>query len=224
MYASPPATADLTLDPLPIARLAGIALFVIILSGIWADGIGRPAFIFPDDAAATAVAISASPDLFRLTLAADLAKTLASITLAGLAFLLLRPAGPGLARAAMALRLTQAALLGAGLILTAGIPMALQSGSDATVLRLTELHATLRHTGLIALGLNSLLISVLLSRIHDLPRLVALGIRAAGVVYLAGTAVRFLFPDLHGLIEPAYLLPLVAETALGLWLLTRDPI
>lgn len=51
------------------------------------------------------------------------------------------------------------------------------------------------------------------------PRILGLGIGLSGVVYLTGSLLRFAAPDLQALVAPAYLLPLIAETAFCLWLL-----
>jgi len=71
------------------------------------------------------------------------------------------------------------------------------------------------------LGVNCLLMAVLLLRSGGVPRIIGGGIGAAGLVYLAGSLARLLVPDALALVQPAYLLPLVAESALCLWLIVR---
>ena len=205
----------------PNARLAGLAYLVIIACGVWAEGIARPSLITPGDAAATAQAISQNLPLFRASLGADLAMGVADVLLAVLFFLLLRGYGAGLALFALTFRLIQAGLIGASLILLAGVPMALETGMDDTALLLTRLHASGYDIGLVFFGVNCLLMSVLLIRSPGTPGLLAYGIGASGIVYLAGSATRLFAPDLLPLVEPAYLLPLLAESALCLWLLIR---
>ena len=207
----------------PLARLAGLSYLVIILCGVWAEGIARPSLISPGDAAATAEGITANLPLFRASLGADLAMGLADVALAVFFFLLLRPFGPGLALFAMTFRLIQAALIGASLVLLAGVPAALEAGMPDTALLLTALHGTGYDIGLVFFGVNCLLMAVLLTR-AGLPRALALGIGAAGLVYLTGSAARLFAPDLHPVIQPAYLVPLLAESALCLWLLIRGRI
>ena len=43
----------------------------------------------------------------------------------------------------------------------------------------------------------------------------------AAVVYLAGSFTRFVFPDYLAIMEPVYILPLLAESSFCLWLLVR---
>ena len=123
----------------------------------------------------------------------------------------------------MTFRLIQAALIGASLVLLAGVPAALEAGMPDTALLLTALYGTGYDIGLVFFGVNCLLMAVLLTR-AGLPRALSLGIGAAGLVYLAGSAARLFAPDLHPVIQPAYLVPLLAESALCLWLLIRGRI
>jgi hypothetical protein len=44
-------------------------------------------------------------------------------------------------------------------------------------------------------------------------------IALAGCVYLLGSATRFLAPEVNALMQPAYLVPVVAELSFALWLL-----
>ena len=57
-----------------------------------------------------------------------------------------------------------------------------------------------------------------------MPRAITAGIGAAGLVYIAGGFLRLLAPALMPLFEPAYLIALVAEVALALWLLVTGRI
>ncbi|MEP3332276.1 DUF4386 family protein [Sedimentitalea sp.] len=61
--------------------------------------------------------------------------------------------------------------------------------------------------------------AVLIVQSGFFPRVLGLGIGLSSLVYLSGSILRFIAPDLHGIIAPAYVVPLVAETAFCLWLL-----
>ncbi|NNK66559.1 MAG: DUF4386 domain-containing protein [Rhodobacteraceae bacterium] len=204
-----------------LIRLAGLAYLVIILCGVWAEGVVRGSLVIPGDASATADAIRAALGLFRASLLADATMALADITLAVLFFTLLRHIQPVLALLAMVLRLVQAGLIGASLIALAAVPGLVTSGDDSLALTFIGLHATGYDIGLIFFAVNCGLMAVLLSRSGGVPRVIVYGIAAAGAVYLTGSILRLLAPELAAGFAPAYLIPLVAESALCLWLLIR---
>ena len=85
---------------------------------------------------------------------------------------------------------------------------------------MTELHAIGYDVGLILFAVNSVLMSVLLWR-SDVPKVIAVGIAASGLVYATGSLTRLVAPDWVVVMEPAYLIPMIAESALCLWLLIR---
>ena len=209
------------MTPTALPRLAGVLYLVIILCGVWSEAAVRAQLIDPGDAAATAEAVGARLELFRASLAADTVMALADVALAVVFFVLLRPAGPGLALAAMVFRLVQAAVIGASLVAMAGMIPALEQGEDALALVLAQIHAAGYDIGLIFFGVNCALLCALLLRSGGVPRAVAWGIGAAGAVYLAGSYLRLLAPAWHAGFQPAYLVPLLAESALCLWLLVR---
>jgi len=99
----------------------------------------------------------------------------------------------------------------------------LQSGAmdDSADLALIfiAMHAYGYDLGLIFFGVNCLLTAVLIVQSGFVPRVLGIGIGLSGLVYLSGSILRFLAPELHGIVAPAYVVPLVAETAFGLWLL-----
>ena len=202
-------------------RLAGALYLVIILCGVWSEGFVRSALIVPGDAAATAEAIGAQMGLFRASLVADLAMALADVGLAVVFLVLLRPCGELLALVATAFRLVQAALIGASLVALGGVIPALEQGEDALALGLTAIHAGGYDLGLVFFGVTCFAMCALLLRSGGVPRAICWGIGGSGVVYIAGSLLRILAPDWHAGFQPAYLLPLLSESALCLWLLIR---
>lgn len=205
-------------DP-KLTRLAGALYLVIILCGVWSEGFARAQLIFPSDTAATFAALKARPGLLGLSIAADTVMALADVALAVLFLHLLRPLGPILATCAAALRLVQAAVIAASLILLAGVFPLLAGPETGLAAQFAAMHGAGYDIGLIFFGVNSLLMAVLLRRAGDVPRPVWLGVAAAGLVYLTGSYLRLLAPGLHATFQIAYLVPLLAETALCLWLL-----
>ena len=216
-------TAPISLAaPMGAARLAGALYLLIMLLGLTSEVALRGSLITPGDAAATATAILARPGTLRLSLAADTVMALADVALAVLLYLLLRPVDVALALMAMVFRLVQAALIAMSLLFQYGALLILQAGGapDAAMLAL-QLHGHGYDLGLVFFGVNSLLTGWLLVISGYVPKLLGGLIAAAGVVYILGSAILFMAPAMAGLFAPAYLLPVLSETAFCLWLLVR---
>lgn len=219
---------DRSPDPKRLARIAGLLYVVIIACGMWSEVNVRLFLINAGDTADTAQNVVLHENLFRLSFAADTVMALADVALAVLLYLLLRPAGPLLSLLAMAFRLVQAALIGASLlfqiaavrVMTRPWGLDTDAGEGLAALFL-DIHAHGYDLGLVFFGVACILLGLLVWRSGFLPRWLGVLVLAAGPVYLAGSFLRFLAPDLAGGFAPAYLVPLVAETAFALWLLVR---
>lgn len=204
------------------ARLAGALYLAIIVLGLGAELAVRGRLVAPADAEATAAALLGAPWLWRAGVAADALMMLADVALALLLFRLLAPAGRGLSLAAMVFRLMQAALIAVSLLLSYGALLWLEAGGTAPeALLLVGLHAHGYDLGLVFFGVSSLLVGLLVLRADYLPGWIGALLMAAGVVYLAGSSLRFLAPALHGPFQPVYLVPVLAEASFCLWLLIR---
>lgn len=211
-----------TADPNAIARLAGLSYLVIILAGVSSEVLLRAPLTVPGDPDATAQSILAALPQFRLSIAADAVMAIADVALAALLFVLLRPVSATVSLMAMLFRLVQAAILGLNLVHLQEVTVALNLGVDpAAALLPLEMHAHGYDLGLIFFGVNSLLTGWLIVRSDFLPSMIGFLLAGAGVVYLAGSAARILAPELVSTLEVAYLLPLVAESAMALWLVSR---
>ena len=211
------------------AGTAGFLYLLIIGFGLFGELYVRSGLIVEGDAAATAANIMASPGLFRAGFTADAVMLLCDVALAVLFYTLLRPVSPVLSLMAAAFRLTQAAVLGANLLhfyapllLLQGdlYANAFQAGQlNAAVMLFLELHSYGYDLGLLFFGLSNLLLGYLMMRSDSFPGLLGAGVAAAGAVYLVGSFARFLLPGYAALLEPLYLIPLIAELSLSLWLL-----
>jgi len=124
---------------------------------------------------------------------------------------------------AMISRLLQAGLIAAGLmnlqVAVLLLETAAMDGAANLALKFTEMHAYGYDLGLIFFAVNCLLTAVFICQSGFIPRVLGLGIGLSGLVYLTGSILRFVAPDLHGIVAPAYVLPLLAETAFCFWLL-----
>lgn len=198
------------------ARFAGVCYLVIILCGVGSEVVLRGPLIDFASADQTLQAINAEPMRFRLSIMADVVMALADAALAVLLFLMFRSVSGGLALNALVFRLLQSGLIAAGLL---NLQAALLFDDADLALNFIALHAYGYDLGLIFFGMNCFLTAVLIVRSGFVPRLLGVGIGLSGVVYLTGSVLRFVAPDLHGFVAPAYVLPLIAETAFCLWLI-----
>jgi hypothetical protein len=209
------------------ARVAGALYAIIIAAGIWSELGVRTRLIQPGDPAGTWAAIGANLPLLRASIAADALMILADVALAVLLFSLLRHVHREVALTAMVLRLMQAALIGASLLAPIGVILLVgadMTDPDAAALWLMNLHGAGYDFGLIFFGVNTLLTAWLLYRSGLVPVWLPALLVGAGLVYLAGSFTRLLAPEVNQMIQPAYALPLLAETAFCILLLLGLPL
>ncbi|SFO90332.1 protein of unknown function [Cohaesibacter marisflavi] len=198
-----------------MARAAGCLYVAIILLGLSAELGIRSQLIQPDDTAATVSAILAHGGLFRLGLAADLVMALSDAGLALLFFFMFRATAPALALSAMVFRLLQTGVIAVNLLNLQAAWLLINgfSGSQATMaMQFLLLHGYGYDLGLLFFGVNGLLMAALIWQSRLFSRVFAVGLGVAGVVYLTGSGLRFLVPDLADNFEPAYGIPILAES------------
>ncbi|QQA42737.1 DUF4386 domain-containing protein [Pelagovum pacificum] len=213
------------------ARLAGLLYLTIIICGISAEAALRGPLIDLGDASATASAIRESIGTFRLAFAADVIMAISDAALAVLLFVMFRPVAPTLALAAMIFRLVQAVLIAANLLNMQAAWLLFSAGQDmaglapeqanAVAMMFLNLHAHGYDLGLVFFGINSLMTGALIRQSGMFPRLLGTGLAAAGLVYLTGSALRFLAPGLWEMVLPAYGLTVLAEGAFCIALLMK---
>lgn len=220
----PRTTDPFNLSVRALALPAGLLYLVIILLGMTSEIALRGPLIAPDDAARTAANILANEAAFRLSLLADLLMAMADVALAVLLAVLFWTVSPVLVLLATAFRLMQAATVAANLLAQQSALLLLTGPMPAAQAEPLALHAMTLHAygydlGLAFFAVNSALIGLLLMRARRFPTWLGLGMIGAGVVYATGSALRILAPALFAPFAPAYAVPLLAETAMALWLL-----
>ena len=132
---------------------------------------------------------------------------------------------------AAAFRLTQAAILGfnllnyyAALLLLKGANYA---GSfephqlNTLALFFLNLHGHGYDLGLIFFGFSNLILGYLIIKSDYFPALLGYGLIAASLVYLTGSFTLFLSPEHASMMEPIYVVPLIAELSFCFWLLVK---
>ena len=201
----------------PLFAAAGLLYLIIIACGVWSEGIARSALVVPSAPEATQEAIAAAPGLWAFSIAADLAMLLADVAIAAVFLRLFASSSPLLAPLAFALRLVQAALIGAALL-----PLTLAPQLAAALLEhAIALHGLGYDLGLVFFGVNCVVMAAMLRRAGLAGRLLPLALAGSGAVYLAGSFTALFSPALNAAMQPAYALPLLAETAFCLWLMAR---
>ncbi|TJY63323.1 DUF4386 domain-containing protein [Sinimarinibacterium sp. CAU 1509] len=213
------------------ARSAGVLYLIIIACGIAGEVFVRGGLVVEGDAAATAARILGAQGQFRIGFVLDALMLLSDVAIAVLFYVLLKPVSATLALMAAAFRLTQAAILGmnllnyyAALLVLGGTVEAAALGSDqqqALASLFLDLHRHGYDLGLLFFGCSSMILGSLVVRSPRFPALLGYGLIAAGVVYLAGSFIRFAWPEFATSFEPVYGVSLVAELSFCLWLLFR---
>lgn len=216
-------------DAIRVARPAGALYLLIIVLGLASEIAIRSALAVPGDPVATASNILEAQGFFRASIMADAVMATADIALAVLLFWLLRPVSTMLAALAAAFRLSQTAVIAGNLLNQQAALIWLTGGlvtpetAAALAYQSLELHGLGYDLGLIFFAVNSILTGVLLIRSGIVPRIIGQMLAAAGIVYLTGSTLQILAPGIAAHFAPAYLVAVVAETALAIRLLTLGP-
>lgn len=205
-------------------RLAGLLYLVIIVAGLGAELGLRGPLTDLADADGTAAAILAAPGRFRLAIAADLVMALCDAGLAILLYLIFRATAPGLALSAMVFRLIQTVVIAVSLMAMQAAWLVLSGAhglTDAAALALLflDLHGHGYDLGLVFFGVNSLMTGALVWRSGFFARAFGACLVIAGLIYLAGSGLRFFAPEFSAAFAPVYGLTILAETAFCLRLL-----
>jgi len=208
-----------------LGRVAGLLYLVIIACGIGSEVFVRGSLYDDMDISATAANILADSALFKAGFLADSIMLLCDVAIAIVLYLLFRQVDKTLALSAMVFRLVQAVILGMNLLFYYAAFLLLNidaqpDGQTYTMLSLLiDMHAYGYDLGLIFFAIANVALGVLVVRSGFCPSPLGYGLIMASVVYLVGGYTRYLAVDYLPLVEPAYLVPLLAELAFCLWLL-----
>lgn len=216
-----------------LARRTGLAYLGIIATGVFAEFAIRGSLVVADDPAATARNLADRPVLFGVGIGADVLMIALDVVVAFGLFGLLREVDRRLALAATVLRLLQGLVIAVSLVnLVAALRLAhdavgpggaVLAGPAQETLDALERHALGYDAGLIAFGLSCLVLGRLLAGSGLVPRVLAVGMSASGLVYLAGSLAALAAPSLSAVVDPLYVLPFVVELSFAILLVTRGP-
>ena len=91
----------------------------------------------------------------------------------------------------------------------------------ALVMLFMDIHKHGYDLDLLFFGLHCLVLGYLILKSGYLPRAIGLSIILACLAYLVGSFTLFLLPDYVTTVSPIYVIPLIAELSLALWLLVK---
>jgi hypothetical protein len=226
------ADGDISASPQRLARLGGVLYLIIIAIGIFGEVFVRGRLIVAGDVAATAANIRMYESLWRAGIAAELVLLVCATTLAGIVFVLLRPAGRDLAFLATLFNVVAIAVEAAitMYLLQALFPLGsdgyLKAFPPEQLYALTRLalrwHAHGFAVSLVFFACFCLIVGYLIFRSGYLPKAIGVLMQLAGVCYLVNSFTLLLAPAVANRLFPVILLPpFVGETSLALWLLVK---
>jgi hypothetical protein len=219
-------------SPQLYARAGGLAYLIIIVAGALGELFIRNAMIVPGDAAATARHIAASPLLWRIGIAGDLAMHVCDLVLAIVYFTLFKRVNKNLAILSLLFGLIQTAvlvanklnlmlplfLLGNAAYLKAFDPQQLQALAAISI----EAHEHGFAIGLIFFGFECLIDGYLIFKSGFLPKFLGVFILTAGLCYLVNSFTLILFPAFASAAFNILMAPIfIAELSMCLWLLIK---
>jgi hypothetical protein len=226
-----PASRTEARAPLGMARLAGALYLVIAVAAGVAHFYVPSQLIVPGDAAATAAAIEAAPQLFRLGIGAELVVLLSEVALSVLLYVLLRPVSKTLALVASAFRLTMTAIHAMNmtasfavlhLVGAAGGPPAFAGAErDGLVQLLLAAYADGFTLGIVFLIPHVFVLGYLIVASGYFPRALGVLFLLAGCGYLFDVTGQLFVPAYGATPAPVALLIAAAEVAFPLWLVAR---
>lgn len=208
-----------------LGRAAGLLYLVIIVCGIGSEVFVRGGLYDDMDISMTAANILKDSALFKAGFLADSIMLLCDVAIAIVFYRLFEQVDKTLALSAMVFRLVQAVIIGMSLLFYFAAYLLLTGNAQAdaqtyTLLSLfIDMHAYGYDLGLIFFGITNIALGVLVIRSSYCPRPLGYGLVVAAVVYVVGSYTRFMAVEYHALVEPYYLVPLLAEFAFCLWLL-----
>jgi len=215
------------------ARVAGLAIILMTLAAVAANDLTINRLVVAENAAETMKNITSSELLFRTGIFSWFIVLICDLLAAWGLYIFLRPVHHNLSLLMAWFRMIYVAILGASLLnLLYVLPFLDETGYSSVsgtrmvqnqVLFYVNAFFDAWSLGLVVFGIHILLLAYLLLKSGY--RVVILGILLiiAFVGYILINVTKLLFPDLEriiGVMNWIFLLPMLSEPALGVWLLT----
>lgn len=210
-------------------RIAGVLYLIIIVSGIFSEGVVRSSLVIYGDAQTTISNIKSAELLFRFGFVSDLLMVIADIGIALVFYWMLKPIQKILSLTAAVLRLAQAVFIGLNLLNHFSVILVLNSQElnasyspdqiGSIIMTLMEVHTYGYLLSGVFFGISCMILSYLIKRSIWLPSTFGILIGIAGLFYITDSLTHFLFPELSSLTEIMVIAgALIAEVSFALWL------
>jgi hypothetical protein len=208
-------------EPARYARIGGALYLVIIVAGIVGPLLTRERLVVPGNATATADNIAASPELWRIGIAADVVMQLCDVPVMLILFLLLSPVNKNVALLALLFNIIQTATLVANQQTLIAAQLASAEHPALTDVAI-DAYSYGEALGLVFFGFTLLGVGYLIRHSGYLPWILGLLAQIAGVGYILNSSMLIVAPEAPELASIALLVPaFVAELSLALWLLIK---
>ena len=212
------------------AKVAGIAFLFTDATATFAEFYVRPTLIVSGDPGRTAASIVATEWLFRLGVSIQLIMIAGLLVLTAALYVVLQPAGPGLALLAAFWRLTENAILAVGTLTSLDVVGILSGGASLNGLQASQLQAlAMRSIGayedayavsLMFGGLGLAVFAYLFARSGYIPRPLAVWGVFGALLTALSTPTFIVLPGLASVTKPWIFAPLlIFELGTALWLL-----
>jgi hypothetical protein len=209
------------------ARIAGVSLLAIILSGALSNNL-----VVAGDAAATAHNILAHERQFRVGLAGELIMLNFDVVLALALYALLKPVNETLALLGAFWRVGNAIVLAVGVVVGVIAVNALGDAHYLTAFKtdqmqaiarqLLDIHGAAMLIGLILFGLGAATHSYLFWKSRYIPRILAASYMVVALIIVICCFAIIVFPSLDPIIDPWFVAPdFVVELVVALWLIIK---
>jgi hypothetical protein len=208
-------------EPARYARIGGALYLVIIVAGIAGPLLTRERLVVPGNATASADNIAASPELWRLGIAADVVMQLCDVPVMLILFLLLAPVNKNVALLALLFNIIQTATLVVNQQTLIAAQLVSPEHPGLTDIAI-DAYSYGEALGLVFFGFTLLGVGYLIRHSGYLPWILGLLAQIAGVGYVVYSFMLLVVPDAPEPASIALLVPaFVAELSLALWLLIK---
>ncbi|MBO6525096.1 MAG: DUF4386 domain-containing protein [Balneolaceae bacterium] len=216
-------------------RIAGILYLIIIVSGVFSEGIVRSSLVIDGNAKATVENITNAELLFRMGFVSDIIMVLADISIALVFYLMLKQVNKPISLLAATFRLAQAIIIGVNLMNHFGVILVINSTDLATAFNSEQLSSTVMimmeaHSygyllSGVFFGFSCMVLSYLIRRSEYLPSFFGVLIGVAGFFYIMDSFTQFIAPEYSEITEFLVIISaVVSEISFAVWLTVKGAV
>ncbi len=222
------------ISPTQAATITGLAVVLMTIAAVVATDLTIETLIVQDNPKATFENIFSNPTVFRIGVFGWVAVLLCDIVIAWGFYMLFKSVNAGISLATAWIRLVYAAILGTAMGNLVQLTLLLSPMLEETRLPLdyfiTETWLYLEgfyavwSMGLIVFGVHIILLGLLSLKSANIPNWLGILLTIGGFGYLVVHLAKLLVPDHQDFIqilEWIFILPMLSEVALGIWILIK---